>query len=134
MHYDDYAPSEDQLHMLAKGLGWFSLGLGALELLAPEKLDRMLGTGDYPMTTRAFGLREIAAGLGILLSDDPKPWLWARVAGDALDLGTLAPALSSDNPQRTMAATAFGNVALITALDIFCAAALTKRDREADFR
>jgi hypothetical protein len=114
---------------LARGLGWFSLGLGALEVLAPEKLDRLLGTGDHEMVTRFYGLREIAAGLGILLSDDPTPWVWGRVAGDALDLASLGPALEPENPQRGVAAAAFGNVALITALDIFCAAALSRRDR-----
>ncbi|MEX6506760.1 hypothetical protein [Jiella sp. M17.18] len=129
MHYDDYAPSDEQLDTLAKGLGLFSLGLGALELLAPHKLDRMLGAGDYPNATRFFGLREIAAGLGILLSRDPTYWVWARVAGDALDLGALAPTMTETNPKRGMAATAFANVALITALDIFCAAALTRRGR-----
>ena len=77
--------------------------------------------------TRAYGLREIGAGLGILLSEDPTPWVWARVAGDALDLASLAPALDRDNPERSVAAGAFANVALITALDIFCAAALSKR-------
>lgn len=132
MHYTDHsshAPSDEQLHTLARGLGWFSLGLGALELLAPRTLDRMLGAGDYPTTTRVFGLREIVAGVGILSSRDPKYWVWARVAGDALDLGALAPTLNERNPHRAMAASAFANVAVITALDIFCAAALTSRSR-----
>ncbi|HEV7417379.1 MAG TPA: catalase family protein [Tianweitania sediminis] len=119
--------ADEDLHRLARGLGWFSLGLGAVELLAPEKLDRILGVGHHPEITRAYGLREIGAGVGILLSDDPTPWVWARVAGDALDLASLAPALERDNPQRPIAAGAFANVALISALDIFCAAALSKR-------
>ncbi|MEO3434514.1 hypothetical protein [Inquilinus sp. CAU 1745] len=49
------------------------------------------------------------------------------MAGDALDLAGLAPAFNRDNPQRSVAAGAFANVALITALDIFCAEALSKR-------
>ena len=129
MQYGGITPSNKQLDTLAQGLGWFSLGLGALEIIAPRALDRMLGAGDHTPATRLFGLREIAAGLGILSSSDPKFWLWARVAGDALDLGALAPTLDERNPHRTMAATAFANVALITALDIFCAAALTRRSR-----
>lgn len=39
---------------------------------------------------RAYGVREIAKGVGILTSPNPTPWLWGRVAGDALDLATLA--------------------------------------------
>lgn len=119
--------SDANLHTLAKGLGWFSLALGAIELLAPETLDRALGLDHHEPLTRAYGLREIGAGLGILLSDDPTPWVWARVAGDALDLASLAPALERSNPQRAVAAGAVANVALITALDIFCAAALSRR-------
>lgn len=114
---------------LARGLGWFSLALGALEVLAPERLDRTLGTRHHEPVIRAFGLREIVAGAGILLSRDPTPWVWARVAGDALDLASLSPALSRNNPQRGWAASAFANVALITALDIVCAVGLTRRRR-----
>ena len=39
---------------------------------------------------RVYGMREIATGVGILSQDDPTPWLWGRVGGDVLDLGTLA--------------------------------------------
>jgi hypothetical protein len=36
-------------------------------------------------------MREIASGIGLLAQcDDPGPWLWARVAGDAVDMATLA--------------------------------------------
>ena len=30
---------------MARNLGWFSLGLGALEILAPEPITRALGMG-----------------------------------------------------------------------------------------
>jgi hypothetical protein len=124
---DQVYVSDVHVGTLAKGLGWFSLALGAMELLAPEKLDRALGLGNHQSMTRAYGLREIGAGAGILVSRDPTPWVWARVAGDMLDLASLVPALDHENPKRTIAAGAFANVALITALDIFCAAALTNR-------
>lgn len=118
------SPSPDQADTLARGLGWFSLALGAAELMAPKTLNRALGAHDGTTVTRMYGLREIAAGIGILASDNPRPWVWARVAGDVVDLATLAPLLSRDNPQRAYAATAFGNVAAITALDVYSAMAL----------
>lgn len=123
----DHLGTEANYRTLAQGLGWFSLALGALEVLAPETLDETLGTGHHEPVIRAFGFREIAAGLGILLSRDPTPWVWARVAGDALDLASLSPALGRHNPQRRRATSAFANVALVTALDIVCAVGLSRR-------
>ena len=119
----------DRIDMLVEGLGWFSIGLGAVELIAPETLDRWLGVGHHETVTRLYGLREIGVGVGILASDNPTPWLWARVAGDVLDLASLAPALDRRNPQRHIAATAAANVAAITALDLFCAMAGARRGR-----
>ena len=39
---------------------------------------------------RLYGAREIATGVGILLAWKRAPWVWARVAGDALDIATRA--------------------------------------------
>lgn len=123
----DEWPDGGRADMMANALGWFSIGLGTLEMLAPEALDEWLGVGHHETLTRFYGLREIGVGAGILMSDDPTPWLWARVAGDVLDLASLAPALGPDNPQRHVAATAAANVALITALDVVCAMASGRR-------
>jgi hypothetical protein len=76
---------------------------------------------------QAYGAREIATGVAILASEDPSPWVWGRVAGDALDLLTLAPALDPDNPRRENAAVVVAIVAAVTALDVFCAQALGSR-------
>src|SRR5690606_27124213 len=50
----------------ARMLGWFSIGLGAAELLMPGALSRTLGVGRHDRLIRGFGLREIGAGLGLL--------------------------------------------------------------------
>lgn len=121
--------ADERIDTLADGLGWFSIGLGAVELIAPEALDEWLGIGHHETVTRLYGLREIGVGIGILSSEDPTPWLWARVAGDVLDLASLAPALDRRNPQRHIAATAAANVAAITAIDLFCAWASGRRRR-----
>ena len=112
---------------LARGLGWFSIGLGMTELLFGRKLASSLGLGHRVGLVRFFGLREIATGLGILSRDRGKaPWIWARVAGDVLDLGVLATALRPQNPERGKAVFATTNVAAVTALDVVCGMQLTR--------
>ena len=63
----------------------------------------------------------------ILARPDSSAGLWARVAGDALDLAVLATALMPGNPRRTAAAIATVAVAGVTVADILCAQALTSR-------
>src|SRR5690348_7605409 len=82
---------------LAKGLGWFSVGLGLAELAAPASVARVIGVGDDDdarTLLRTYGVREIANGVAILGSGAHDPeWLWTRVAGDVLDLATMGAAL-----------------------------------------
>src|SRR5436305_11233554 len=80
---------------IANGLGWFSIGLGLAEVLAPRELAQFIGIRDSAKTRtvlRTYGVREIGAGLGILSQRRPAGWLWSRVAGDILDLSSLAAA------------------------------------------
>jgi hypothetical protein len=99
----------------ARGLGWFSIALGVTELLAPVAVSRACGINVHPGVIRCYGLREIITGIGILRSANAKPWLWARVGGDLLDMSTLA----RDDGARSSGAAqlALLNVAAITALD-----------------
>jgi hypothetical protein len=116
---------------LARGLGWFSIALGVAEVLAPRQLARALGMRGHEGLIQAYGLREIATGVGILASRDPAPWIWGRVGGDALDVATLAGALGPDNPKRENVGIAMGAVAGVTALDLYCAQALSREQDEA---
>lgn len=102
---------------LARGLGWFSVGLGLTELIAPGRLARMLGLEDKQGLIRAYGVRELASAVPTL-SITKQVGLAARIGGDVLDLGTLAGALHRDNPKRGNAAIAALLVAGITALDV----------------
>ncbi|WP_200840954.1 hypothetical protein [Geminicoccus flavidas] len=122
--------SRDSARGLAQGLGWFSIGLGLAELLAPRQLSRALGMEDRSGLIQAYGVREIATGIGILASRDPTPWVWARVGGDALDLATLAPAVP-DNPQKGNVLLAMMAVAGVTALDLICAQQLSTARQQA---
>jgi hypothetical protein len=75
---------------LARALGWFSIALGVAELVAPRAVARACGmSGRETGVVRAYGAREVAAGVGLLKTQDPAPWLWARVAGDVLDIATV---------------------------------------------
>lgn len=112
---------------LARGLGWFSLGLGLWELEGSGSLARILGMTGREGTLRGYGLREIGAGAGCLSADKPGPWVWSRIAGDALDLATLAGLLGKANPKRANAWAALGAVAGVTALDIICARGLSRK-------
>lgn len=106
---------------LARGLAWFSIGLGLAELALPRTLSRGLGLGRHPALVTGYGVREVAAGLGILLGADPAPWIQGRIAGDALDLATLAAPLLARRGHRRADAAALLAVAGITALDLLCA-------------
>lgn len=105
---------------LARGLGWFSLGLGLVEVAAPQRVSQGLGLRGKSDLIRLFGLREIASGLGVLNGRRPDRWVRARVAGDVLDLALLGTALAADNPRRGAAAVATAAVVGATALDVLC--------------
>lgn len=109
---------------LAKGLGWFSIGLGMMELLATDRLADWLGLEDQKWLIRAYGVREVAKGVGILSQRRPLGWMWGRVAGDALDLATLGAAFARNPDRRGNIALAMGSVAGVTALDVLCATQL----------
>jgi hypothetical protein len=110
---------------LARGLGWFSIALGIAEVVAPRALARALGMQGSEALIAAYGMREIATGVGILASKDPTPWIWGRVAGDALDLATLATGLEGRNHKKDNIGIAMAAVAGVTALDVYCAQTLS---------
>lgn len=105
------------LDRLARALGWFSIGLGVTELVAPGRIARTLGLEHKEGLIRAYGARELASAIPTL-SFDKQVGLAARLGGDALDLGTLASALHRGNPKRHNAAIATALMAGITLLDL----------------
>lgn len=105
---------------LVRGLGWFSIGLGAVELLFPRAVSALIGVRPRPRLIQLLGLRELAAGLGILRQPDTRPFIKARVIGDAMDLGLLGTAAFSRHTKMGRWAFAVGSVAGVTALDYLC--------------
>lgn len=59
----------------------------------------MLGMDGKENLVRAYGVREIAAGMASL-STERTFGLWSRVGGDALDIATLLTAYRDDNPKK----------------------------------
>ncbi|HEX8096491.1 MAG TPA: hypothetical protein VF507_00585, partial [Pyrinomonadaceae bacterium] len=107
---------------LARGLGWFSIGLGLAELLAPRGVAKVAGVKGNAALIRLFGLREIASGVAIFAQGRrPAAAVWSRVAGDALDLACLGAAFASPDSDKGRLAFATANVLTVTALDVICA-------------
>jgi len=117
---------------LARALGWFSIALGAAEMAAPSHMARLIGAPDTDAncnTLRAFGAREVAAGVAILAQPDQARWLWSRVGGDALDLAWLGRAMTRDRGETGRLGAAAAAVAGVTALDMMAAQRMQRMQR-----
>ena len=107
---------------LACGLGFLSIAIGIAELAAPRLIANVSGARVSPNVIRLYGVREIATGVGLLMAWKRGPWLWGRVAGDALDMASVR------NP-AAMAA-----LAGVTAIDMAAASAVTREENRAPQR
>lgn len=107
----------------AQALGWFSIGLGLTEVLAPRQLANAIGIdddADNQTVLRGFGVREIVNGIGILTQPKASGWLWGRVGGDAMDLAFLCKQYGKDTTHPGRLSTAVAAVVGVTALDVMC--------------
>jgi hypothetical protein len=118
---------------MARALGWFSIGLGLTELVAPHRITRALGMEGQEGLVRAYGAREISSGI-LSLSTEKHVGLWSRVAGDGLDIATLVAAMRPDNPKRDNVGLALAMVLGVTVLDLVGAQGVTKRHSRANGR
>ena len=118
-------PNEEKI---ARGLGWFSIGLGVAEIVAPRSLAKLIGLRGNPSgLLRMLGAREITSGIGILTGRQPNAnWMWSRVGGDAIDLALLGAAFRSRRSNRNKLAMATAAVAGVTALDAICSRRLSR--------
>ena len=100
------AASLAQQAPLDRSLGWFSVGLGMAEILAPRTLGRVIGVGDQSNVLRMCGVREVVSGVGLLSGRAPAAFTMSRVVGDVMDLALLGASLRSPeaNPTRVAAA------------------------------
>ena len=104
-------------------LGLFSIALGLAELLAPTTLRRELGLKHVPTTAvrTLYGLRELTAGWALVSDPTDYRWLWARVAGDVLDIATLKTGDTWANPKRGAVKVGLAAVYAITVVDVLTA-------------
>lgn len=110
---------------MARALGLTGIGLGLAEMAMPARLSEQLGLGNSRTLLRAMGAREILSGVGILGRRNPTPGLWARVAGDAIDLGLLGVAVARSTNRKKVAG-AIAMVLAISALDVIYAQRLQR--------
>jgi hypothetical protein len=108
---------------LARGVGLLSIGLGLIDTFGRRSVARKTGLPNEPLIA-LYGIREIVCGIGLVAAHDPMPWVWARVGGDALDLGTLATGVSAHNSERKGALVGLLMVAALTAVDVALAGRL----------
>lgn len=114
-----------------RALGCVSVGLGLAGLIAPRSLGQLIGMPGHETLLRAIGMRELASGAGLLTLQQTKPWLWSRVAGDAMDLALLGTGLNRANAARERTAGAVLAVAAITAIDVAASLRETSQPRRA---
>ena len=117
-------------HRLAQGLGVFSIALGVMELIWGRRLGGALGLDGEEEVVRIYGAREIMTGVPILLSKDPLPWIWLRVAGDALDAGTLIRGYTRRPQDAPGIIAAFLAVTPVVVADIYCAIKLSRESKK----
>jgi len=111
---------------MAKGLGFFSIGLGLAELLAPRGVAKLAGLpGKHTAAIRLFGLREIASGVSIFMQPQSSVPVWSRVAGDGLDIACLGAAFALPEAKKGRLAFATASVLGVTALDVLTAQQLS---------
>jgi uncharacterized membrane protein len=131
-HKAEKGPNEQ----LAGFLGWFSIGLGLSQVLAPRAMSRLVGIDDdtgNAALMRALGIRELTSGIGILSQQHPTGWVWSRVAGDMMDLAMLGRAMSSSENSRGRTAFATAAVLGVTALDVLAGQQLKQSPNTAVF-
>ncbi|HYO71786.1 MAG TPA: hypothetical protein VEU33_37480 [Archangium sp.] len=107
-----------------------SLGIGLTELTFPTGLCRLMGVSKrHAGLMRVFGLREIASALGLLLQPHRREWVWARVAGDALDLSLLGVAFRLPLSNKGWLGAITTAVAGVTLVDVFAAVGTLRSPR-----
>lgn len=109
----------------ARNMGWIGIGLGVAELLTPGLVSSLTGVQNKRLL-RLYGLREIVCGIGILNSERPANWMWARFAGDVMDFASVLEAIASnDTDRKDEAAMALVAVAGAAFTDAACATMLS---------
>lgn len=132
--YDTGQTGKTKADGMANFLGWFSVGLGLAQVVAPDALNRLIGVSEENRNDRfmrMMGMREISHGVAILANARPEKAVWSRVAGDALDLAVLGRLMTDRRNDRSKAMGATLAVLGVAALDYHTARQLSRIDEDA---
>lgn len=110
---------------LGKGLGVFSLLVGAAQLFGAKRIARTLDAEGHERLIKGFGARELLAGASLMAAPAASTNMWGRVAGDAMDLGALGLA-ARRSPRNRAIWGAIAFVGAVTLLDIVTARGLDR--------
>lgn len=109
-------------------LGLFSLGLGLAELTVPDGVAGLIGVKPSVRTRwtmRGLGVRELLSGTAILARHRSAGPIWARVAGDALDLALLGTAFTRKGSHAGRLLAAASAAAGLAVVDAYAAARMS---------
>lgn len=131
---------------LARFLGVLSAALGVPMTFMTRRFLRFIGVEETPrsiMWTRVVGVREHGPAIGLLAQERPVAWLWARVAGDVMDLALLGASMGQrkerrvlgmrmrkQQPDRGRQLAATGAVAATLGLDTLAAVSMSRTDKQ----
>jgi hypothetical protein len=110
---------------LGFGLGVFSIALGAAELFAARRIARLLDAEGSEALVKAFGGRELLAGVNLLAAPAVATNVWNRVGGDAMDLAALGAA-AKNAPRNKAVWGALAFVVGATLVDVLAARGLDR--------
>lgn len=115
----------------AQLLGLFSVALGISQLAAPDEVATLIGVKPRPRTRwtlRALGVREILSGVGVLANRTSAGPLWARLAGDTVDLALLGAAFGGRGSASGRLLATTTAVAGVAVLDAYAAARSSRNE------
>jgi uncharacterized membrane protein len=116
--------------------GWFRVGLGLTQLLAPQAVARWAGIDDEHdstrLTLRLIGARQVACGLGLLSQSRSVAWASAGVAGGIVDAVLLGTALQSRGAHTKRLLGAGAAVLGVACVDAYAAYGAQRQARDVD--
>jgi hypothetical protein len=121
----------DGLGVAKRVIGLSSVALGTAALIWPDRVARRVGVNGEgaPETVAAFGAKEIAAGAALLAPVKPGPFLWARVAADAVNIGGLVLAFRRPGAHRTLLTLLTGAAVAAVIVDLLAAGEAVEEGR-----
>jgi hypothetical protein len=122
----DTFENDDRGMTLARGLGWLSVAVGTVEAVAPRRVAAWLGVDPHWRFVQMCGVRELVNGVTILRQPHRARWLWARTAGDLLDLAALTRAHVTPDARHDRRALSGALVAGVMLFDLACGARLAR--------